>query len=40
VAGAKDAVLPAWTRDGSRLAWAQKTGRRKYALVAAAVSRG
>jgi len=40
VAGAKDALLPAWTMDGSRLAWAQKSGRKKYTLVYATVSRG
>jgi hypothetical protein len=40
VSSARDAVLPAWTADGSRLAWAQKSGRRKYALMVAAVSRG
>ena len=40
VAGAKDALLPAWTMDGSRLAWAQKSGRKKYTLVFATVSRG
>jgi hypothetical protein len=40
IAGAKDAVLPAWTQDGSRLAWAQKSGRKKYTLVYATVTRG
>jgi hypothetical protein len=40
VAGAKDALLPAWTMDGSRLAWAQKSGRKKYTLVYVNVSRG
>ncbi len=39
VAGAKDAVLPAWTEDGSRLAWAQKTARRRYAVYSVSVSR-
>jgi hypothetical protein len=39
VAGVKDAVLPAWSTDGTRLAWAQKTGRKKYTLVWAAVAR-
>jgi hypothetical protein len=33
VAGAKDAVLPAWSLDGYRLAWLQKAGRKKFALV-------
>jgi len=40
VSGAKNALLPAWATDGSRLAWAQKNGRRKYSLVVATVSRG
>jgi hypothetical protein len=37
VAGVKDALLPAWSTDGKRLAWVQKSGRKKYALVWAAV---
>jgi hypothetical protein len=40
IGAAKDAVLPAWTPDGSRLAWAQKSGRKKYTLIYATVSRG
>jgi hypothetical protein len=40
VSGAKNAILPAWSTDGSRLAWAQKTARRKYALVVARVAKG
>lgn len=40
VAGVKDALLPAWSTDGTRLAWVQKAGRRKYTLVWATVSRG
>lgn len=39
VAGARDALLPAWTLDGTRLAWVQKSGRKKYAIVTAAVER-
>jgi hypothetical protein len=39
VAGAKDAQLPAWTPDGARLAWVQKTGRKRAALVYATVGR-
>ncbi len=39
IAGVKDAILPAWTADGARLAYARKTGRRKYALVWSDVSR-
>lgn len=37
VAGVKDALLPAWTNDGTQLAWVQKTGRKKYALMYANV---
>jgi Tol biopolymer transport system component len=33
VAGVKDATLPAWTADGAKLAYLQKTARRKYALA-------
>ncbi|HZR26487.1 MAG TPA: hypothetical protein VFA59_23025 [Vicinamibacterales bacterium] len=33
VAGVKDAILPAWSLDGERLAYAVKTGRKKYKLV-------
>jgi hypothetical protein len=39
IGGAKDALLPAWTTDGARLAWVQKSGRRKYTLVYASVTR-
>ena len=38
VSGVKDALLPAWSTDGTRLAWVQKSGRRKYSLVWATVS--
>jgi hypothetical protein len=38
LSGVKDALLPAWSTDGTRLAWVQKTGRRKYALLSATVS--
>ena len=38
IAGVKDALLPAWSTDGTRLAWVRKSGRRKYTLVWAAVS--
>jgi hypothetical protein len=40
VSGVKDALLPAWSTDGTRLAWVQKSGRKKYTLVWAAVSKG
>src|SRR5262245_3513719 len=39
IGAAKDATLPARSTDGTRLAWAQKTGRRKVTLVYATVSR-
>jgi len=39
VSGAKNAILPAWSTDGARLAWAQKGSRRKYTLVVADVTR-
>jgi Tol biopolymer transport system component len=38
VSGVKDALLPAWSTDGTRLAWVQKAGRKKYTLVWAVVS--
>ena len=38
VSGAKDALLPAWSTDGTRLAWVQKAGRKKYTLLWATVS--
>jgi hypothetical protein len=40
VAGVKDALLPAWSIDGGSLAWVQKSGRKKYTLFKASVSRG
>jgi hypothetical protein len=33
IGGVRDAVLPAWSTDGERLAYAQKSGRRKYRLM-------
>lgn len=38
ISGVKDALLPAWSTDGTRLAWVQKAGRKKYTLVWAPVS--
>jgi hypothetical protein len=38
VAASKDALLPAWSADGSRLAWLQKAGRGKFVLQVARVS--
>jgi dipeptidyl aminopeptidase/acylaminoacyl peptidase len=39
IAGTKAALLPAWTEDGSRLAFVEKTGRKKYTLAWVAVVR-
>ncbi len=39
IANAKDALLPAWSNGGTRLAWVQKSGRKKYALMVAEVSK-
>jgi hypothetical protein len=36
--GAEDALLPAWSPDGTRLAWLQRDGRKKYKLYVATVS--
>jgi len=33
VAGVRDALLPAWSADATRLAYVRKTGRKKFALV-------
>jgi hypothetical protein len=38
IAGVKEATLPAWSTDGGRLAWAQKSGRRKYTLMTATIN--
>jgi hypothetical protein len=40
VSGVKDALLPAWSIDGTRLAWVQKSGRKKYTLYWATVTKG
>ena len=37
LAGIKEALLPAWTTDGSRIAFLEKSGRRKYTLMTATV---
>ena len=39
VSGVKDARFPAWTLDGTRLAWVQRNGRKKYTLLYATVDR-
>jgi len=38
VPGAKDVSMPAWTMDGKRLAWLEKTGRNKFTLRVADVT--
>lgn len=38
VGGTKDAVLPAWSPDATRLAWLRKDGRKKLILQVAHVS--
>jgi WD40-like Beta Propeller Repeat len=37
--GTKNVVLPAWSADGTRLAYLESTGRTKYAVVIATVAR-
>jgi hypothetical protein len=39
VPGTKDAFFPAWSMDGAHLAFLQKAGRRKFALMTANVDR-
>ena len=39
IAGTKAALLPAWTEDGSRLAFVEKTGRKKYTLAWVPIAR-
>jgi hypothetical protein len=39
VPGTKDALFPAWSIDGTHLAFLQKAGRRKFALMTATVDR-
>jgi hypothetical protein len=39
VPGVNDARFPAWTLDGTRLAWVQRNGRKKYTLMYATVDR-
>lgn len=38
VAGSKDALLPAWSPDGARLAWLQKDGRKTFVIRIVSVS--
>jgi hypothetical protein len=39
VSGTSDALLPAWSEDGSRLAFLKKDGRKKYTVQIAGVGR-
>lgn len=36
--GTKDAILPAFSADGSKLAWVRKDGRKKYSVLVADVA--
>jgi hypothetical protein len=38
ISASRDAILPAWSQDGARLAWLQKDGRRTFGLRVADVS--
>jgi hypothetical protein len=38
IAGSKDALLPAWSPDGDRIAWLEKDGRRRFKLQISKVS--
>lgn len=38
IEASKDALLPAWSPDGTRLAWLQKDGRKKFVLRVARVA--
>ena len=40
VDGTKDSLLPAWSPDGTRLAWLQKDGKKKYDLKVATLGSG
>jgi len=39
VATIKGASMPAWSSDGARLAFLQKSGRKRYRLMTATVGR-
>jgi hypothetical protein len=39
VEGTKNVILPAWSTDGSKIAFLEKAGKNKYELYVAAVSR-
>ena len=38
IGGTKDALFPAWSPDGTAIAWLQKDGKKKYILQVARVS--
>jgi hypothetical protein len=38
IPGSRDAILPAWSPGGDRIAWLEKAGRGKYALRVSHVS--
>ena len=38
LAGARSAFLPAWSNDGARIAWLERTDRKKFQLMVADVS--
>ena len=40
VPGSKDAILPAWSADGTRIAWLQRDGKKKFTLQVARVEPG
>ncbi len=40
VAGSKDAILPAWSADGTRIAWLQRDGKKRFTLQVARVEAG
>lgn len=37
-AGVRDAIFPAWSPDGRRIAWIQKAGRKKFRLLFAPIT--
>lgn len=40
VPASKDAILPAWSADGTRIAWLQREGKKKFTLQVARVESG